>query len=96
MNLFYLEISFATSNNLYRDWLFRQRGGPFPEISQNKEKVVDIQKVHYGGEKMVENLKCYPYKLGRQPDFFLVGVLLCVPCEMVRMGERARVTMRRG
>lgn len=78
-SVFYPEISFATSNSLYREWLFRQWGGPFPEISQNKEKMVDIQKVSYGMEKMVEKLKGYPYKMGKELDFFLASVLQCIP-----------------
>lgn len=62
---------FATSNCLCRERLFWQRGEPFPEISQNKEKMVDIQKVTCGMEKTVVKLESYPYKLGKQPDFFL-------------------------
>ena len=41
--------------------------------------MVGIQKVSYSMEKMVEKLKSYPYKLGKQPDFFLVSVLQCIP-----------------
>lgn len=38
-------------------------------------------------EKVIENLKSYPYKLGKQSDFFLASVLQCIPCEMVYTGE---------
>lgn len=41
--------------------------------------MVDITGVSYSMEQMVEKLKSYPRKLGKQHDFFRASVLQCTP-----------------